>query len=66
MLVTINGEDINFNKSITIENFLKEKDIDTDAVVVELNKQIIPSEDYKTTYLSNKDILEILRFVGGG
>jgi sulfur carrier protein len=66
MLVTINGEDIHFSKSLTISDFLKEKDIASDTVVVELNRQIIPTEAYENTFFNDKDSLEILRFVGGG
>jgi len=66
MVITINGQELAFNQELSITDFLDTKGIKQDAVVVELNQEIIPSEQYHTTWLSHKDRLEILRFVGGG
>jgi len=66
MIIKINGEELNFDKELSIKDFLETKKISADAVVVELNQNIIPLEKYQTTWLTHKDNLEILRFVGGG
>lgn len=66
MTITINGKEEAIETGVSIGSFLKSKDLDFDKVVVELNRAIIDKSDYETTELKDKDILEILRFVGGG
>jgi sulfur carrier protein len=66
MIITINGQELDFDKELSIQDFLDKKNIKPDSVVIELNQTIIPSDKYCTTWLSQKDKLEILRFVGGG
>jgi len=66
MLITVNGEEMTFKESISIGNFLKLKDLKPESVVVELNKEIIKTEQYDNTQLKDKDVIEVLRFVGGG
>lgn len=38
----------------------------SDRVAVELNRQIVPREQWTQTSLSDGDQLEIVHFVGGG
>jgi thiamine biosynthesis protein ThiS len=66
MIITINGENLTFDKEVSIMDFLNIKKITPDSVVVELNQEIIPSANYHSTWLNHNDKLEILRFVGGG
>jgi len=66
MVITINGQELDFDKELSIQDFLDKKNIKTNSVVVELNQNIIYSDKYSTTWLTHKDKLEILRFVGGG
>ena len=66
MNVTLNGKETEILEQISIFALLKSKQIKTDTVVVELNKEIIPSENFDNTMLNDGDHLEVLRFVGGG
>ncbi|MBF0452471.1 MAG: sulfur carrier protein ThiS [Candidatus Magnetomorum sp.] len=66
MVITLNGKEMTFNEHLSIGDFLKTKDIHPDSVVVELNRNIIQTEHYDNTSVKDKDVLEILRFVGGG
>lgn len=61
----INGEKREFNKDLTIEELLEELDIDKEKVVVEVNKDIIPKDQYNLK-LNSEDRVEIVSFVGGG
>jgi sulfur carrier protein len=61
----VNGKELNY-KDITIVELLEVLDIEKDTVVVEVNKDIIPRNDYTTYMLKEDDKLEIVRFVGGG
>ena len=66
MEVTVNGESIALDESLSLGDFLVRREIDTERVVVELNREIVETRNYASIYLKDKDILEILRFVGGG
>ncbi|MBF0412333.1 MAG: sulfur carrier protein ThiS [Desulfamplus sp.] len=67
MVITVNGESVSLSdEPVYISSFLSSKGINSNTVVVELNREIILRENYETAFIKDKDILEILRFVGGG
>ncbi|WP_027722104.1 sulfur carrier protein ThiS [Maridesulfovibrio zosterae] len=66
MFVTLNGKEIELTEEITILNLLESKDLSPETVVVELNKKIIPADNFSTILINDGDHLEVLRFVGGG
>ncbi len=66
MIVTINGKEEHLDDPITILELLSAKELNPDTVVVELNLNIIDKEALDQIQLKEKDVLEILRFVGGG
>ena len=66
MKIIVNGKDEILSEPLDIENFLKVKGIDGQGVVVELNREIIKIDEWRTTILGENDTLEILRFIGGG
>jgi len=62
----INGKDMNFKSEITISKLLKELNLSTEKVVVEVNLKIIPKENYECHKLYERDNIEVVSFVGGG
>ena len=68
MKISINGVErlIQTNKSISLNEAMKLLGYSSNTVVVELNKLIINSEDWKYNYIKNGDKLEIVSIVGGG
>ncbi len=66
MTVTVNGKEEQVNQGISILEFLKSKEIDPNAVVVEHNLNILEKEDLAAVLLQENDTLEVLKFVGGG
>ena len=66
MIVKINGKKKEIESEISILNFLKSKEVDPKKVVIELNKEIIKTENYNKIVLKSNDEMEILSFVGGG
>lgn len=66
MKVTINGREEIVDPGSTLGDFLRRKEIDFNSVVVEMNGEILKKEDYTECVIREKDIIEILRFVGGG
>ena len=65
-MIIINGKEESIDDGFSIGDLLKEKNLDFDSVVVEHNRVIIDKSDYDNIELKEKDLLEILRFVGGG
>jgi sulfur carrier protein len=65
MKLTINGKHKNMHAE-NILSLLQELDINPSLVAVEKNKIIISKEKYLETPLNDGDILEVIRFMGGG
>ncbi|WP_300671432.1 sulfur carrier protein ThiS [Desulfoluna sp.] len=51
---------------VTLEGFLERKGLHPGSVVVERNGEVVERSRFGVITLGNTDILEILRFVGGG
>ncbi|WP_319467592.1 sulfur carrier protein ThiS [uncultured Pseudodesulfovibrio sp.] len=66
MKVTVNGREADIAEGATILSMLEERGIKADSVVVERNRDIVPSEFFGDVQLQDGDHLEVLRFVGGG
>lgn len=66
MDITVNGKKETVSDCLTIESFIVSKNISPAHVVVELNKEIVQKEMYASRKLETGDVLEIVRFVGGG
>ncbi|WP_088067270.1 sulfur carrier protein ThiS [Gottfriedia luciferensis] len=67
MDIKLNGKNIPLSNQITsIQDLLREYQLENRIVVVELNKEIIYKEQYSNTLLSNGDSVELIHFVGGG
>ena len=65
MKITVNGVQETTDAGCIAE-FLKEKGLSGDGVVVEHNYQIVKKDRWAVAGLSENDNLEILSFVGGG
>ena len=63
--ITVNGENIS-TKVNTLELLLEELKINKDNIAVEVNKNIINKNNFNSYILENKDIIEIVNFIGGG
>ncbi len=62
----INGEDIALEAPLTLSELLEREGYGTERVAVEKNRLIVPRAEYETTMICDDDVLEIVRFVGGG
>lgn len=63
--IKVNGETENFDENMTLENFLRGKNLPQNFVA-ELNGEIISKKDYSSTVLKDKDTLELAAFCAGG
>lgn len=66
MKITVNGEPREVDGPLTLEGFLLLLDIKPDSVAVEQNLNIVGREHYGATPVQDGDVIEIIRFVGGG
>ncbi len=64
-MVKINGEML-AKDGMNVADVLAEMSINPQNVAVELNEEIVPKASYGSTVLSDGDVLEVVRFVGGG
>jgi thiamine biosynthesis protein ThiS len=66
MKLQINGEDRDFAAPLSLPALLELLGMKADRVAVELNRNIVPREQWANTALTDGDRLEIVHFVGGG
>jgi sulfur carrier protein len=67
MRIKVNGmeEEIS-EKMMTLQELVINRGLSLKQVVVEVNLQIIPREQWPQITLQDKDSIEIISFVGGG
>ncbi len=67
MNIQLNGKSIDVPDDIgTLQDLLGWYGLQDRMVIAELNREIIKKETYQSTALTEKDILELIHFVGGG
>jgi sulfur carrier protein len=64
--VTVNGELEEVDDGATVGDLLERLGVPEDRLVVELNREVLVPEAYAETELGEGDVLELVRFVGGG
>lgn len=64
-MVHINGKDVEA-AGMPLLKYLEENDYRMGSFVVEINEEIVPKEQYENTILKEKDVVEIVSFMGGG
>ncbi len=64
--VRINGADRAIPPGLSVSGLLEWLELNPALVVVELNRQILDRERYGEAYIVEKDIFELVHFVGGG
>lgn len=64
-MVKLNGEEKELAGKNLLE-YLKEVGFKPEQVVVERNLEIVPKEQLGCVTMQDEDVIEILRFVGGG
>jgi len=66
MKLQINGEVRDFTPPLSLISLIEQLGMKEDRVAVELNRNIVPLEQWAETPLGEGDRLEIVHFVGGG
>lgn len=66
MLIKVNGEEKEVAEEISISGYLEDKQINAQEVIIQYNGEIINKDRLAEVKLQSDDVLEILKFVGGG
>jgi sulfur carrier protein len=66
MNITVNGQVREFREGITVATLLETFDLASERVAVECNGEIVSRDDFANHVLHDGDVVEIVRFVGGG
>lgn len=66
MNVTINGKTKTVPCNLSLRELIEQNKLNPDAVVIEINRNIVPKSDYSAISLKENDVIEIVSFVGGG
>lgn len=64
-MVKINGEMVQADGK-SVSEMLADMGYSEKRVAVEINRQIVPKAKYSETFLKDGDVVEVVRFVGGG
>jgi len=66
MKITCNGEIKSIVPGTTPVTLIEDLDLNPDTVVVECDGRIVKREEYDTLVLTEGNVIELVRFVGGG
>ena len=64
--VTINGEEREFDASVSVDALLAQLGLEPAKIAVERNLEIVPRSQYRDVTVTEGDRLEIVQFIGGG
>ena len=64
-MVKINGQEIDAAGK-TISEIIEKEGYNAARLAVELNGSIVPKAKYAETVVKENDVIEVVRFVGGG
>ena len=65
-MLKVNGKEIDFMPDTTISDLLEQQGFPVNRVAVERNGEIVPRKMLSLTLVEDHDVLEVVRFVGGG
>jgi thiamine biosynthesis protein ThiS len=66
MNLRVNGRPVELAAEVALLEYLAQLGVDPRAVAVELNDRILERSEFATATLSEGDVVEIVRMVGGG
>lgn len=66
MNVTVNGELRDLSPDTTVLGLLESLGLSAKTTVVQRNDDIMQQQDHASTLLCEGDVIELVRFVGGG
>ena len=64
--ITVNGQSVEIESSMTVEQLLDTVDVPPNYLAVEVNAEVVPREEYTTVVVGPDDDVEVVTLVGGG
>jgi len=64
--VTVNGKVMEVRKGMSVADLIEKVVIPPDHLVVEKNRKVLQPGIYGDTQVCEGDVIELVRFVGGG
>lgn len=62
----VNGESMEIGNKRFVIDLVKELKLNPERIVIEIDKEIIPKEDFERHELKQDNTIEVISFVGGG
>ncbi len=66
MNITLNGQKHNIESNITLKEMLINLNIEQKNIIAEVNGEVVTKDDFSNKIINENDIIELVRFVGGG
>ena len=65
-MFTVNGTKKELQGVFSVKEYLEQNGYVISQIAVELNEEILPKTEYVSTVLKERDVMEIVSFMGGG
>ncbi len=66
MKIWVNGRELDVRSGMILSQLLKELDIESRGIAVEIDMEIVPKSQYEDYVLREGNRIEIVQMVGGG
>ncbi|MDD1641087.1 MAG: sulfur carrier protein ThiS, partial [Methylococcaceae bacterium] len=66
MIIYVNGETREYAEKTSVADVIADMGLTGKKIAIELNKEILPFQQYNTQLLQAEDRLEIVHAIGGG
>ncbi len=66
MNIILNGQKYNIENNITLKQMLINLNIEQNNIIAEVNGEVVTKDDFSNKIINENDIIELVRFVGGG
>lgn len=64
--ITVNGENVEIESEMSVEQLLDTVDVPPNYLAVEVNANVVPRETYGDMIVRSGDDVEVVTLVGGG
>lgn len=66
MNIILNGQKHNIESNITLKEMLINLNIEQNNIIAEVNGEVVTKDNFSNKIINENDIIELVRFVGGG
>lgn len=66
MNIILNGKPCVIEKSNNLLNILETLDINPQNLIAEVNGEIVTAKEFENKIINENDVIELVKFVGGG